>query len=43
MMKKLIVAACLTGDAKVENSRLHIVPGAEAYVPGWLNVVVRKM
>ena len=35
--------ACLTGDAQRESTRLHVVSGAEAYVPGWLNVVVRKM
>lgn len=36
-------AARLTGDAQRGNPRLHVVPGAEAYVPGWLDVIVRKM
>jgi len=34
--------ARLTGDDKVRNPMVHVCPGAEAYVPGWLDVVLRK-
>lgn len=34
--------ARLTGDEGTKNPRVHAYPGAEVYVPGWLDVVVRK-
>ena len=34
--------ARLTGDWAKREPWLVMVPGAEAYVPGWLNIVVRK-
>ena len=36
-------AARLTGDDKVRSPRVHVCPGAEAYVPNWLDVVVGKL
>jgi len=34
--------AMRTGDDHRQASWLHVVPGAQVYVPGWLNVVVKE-
>ena len=35
-------AARLTGADKCQEEWVHIVPGAEVYVPGWLDLLVRR-
>lgn len=35
-------AARLTGDDRRKANWIHVVRGAETYIPGWLDIVVRK-
>jgi len=34
--------AMRTGDDRRSEPWIHVVPGAQVYVPGWLNVVLRE-
>lgn len=36
------LAARLTGADKCAEERVHVIPGAEVYVPGWLDMLVKK-